>query len=162
MNNFVKEGIGCCSLGRAVGLQHQRPVVWIQSSVIFYCLLSIVLHYDKLWILFDGLSSSALLRQEYASGVWSVLGQLLSISGVSKSLSMDASSFFKNGPFMVSFSLFLSFQYSWQLMFNINFWQWMDSNRRPLELEATALPSEPQPLPRMPRVWSLVSAKCTR
>ena len=32
-------------------------------------------------------------------------------------------------------------------MFNIIFCQWLDSNRGPLELEATALPTEPQPLP---------------
>ena len=32
-------------------------------------------------------------------------------------------------------------------MFNINFCQWLDSNCGPLELEATALPTEPQPLP---------------
>ena len=32
-------------------------------------------------------------------------------------------------------------------MFNINFCQWLDLNRGPLELEANALPTEPQPLP---------------
>ena len=32
-------------------------------------------------------------------------------------------------------------------MFNINDCQWLDSNHRPLELEATALSTEPQPLP---------------
>ena len=31
-------------------------------------------------------------------------------------------------------------------MFNINFCQWLDSNRGPLELEETSLPTEPQPL----------------
>ena len=31
-------------------------------------------------------------------------------------------------------------------MFNINFCRWVDSDRRPLELEATTLPTEPQPL----------------
>ena len=46
------------------------------------------------------------------------------------------------------FSLFSSFQYSWQLMFDISFCRWLDSNCRPLELEATALPTEPQPLPK--------------
>ena len=55
--------------------------------------------------------------------------------------------FKKNGPFPASFSLFSSFHYSWQLMFNINFCQWPDSNCGPLELEVTALPTEPQPLP---------------
>ena len=29
------------------------------------------------------------------------------------------------------------------------FCQWLDSNRWPLELEATALPAEPQPLPKV-------------
>ena len=32
-------------------------------------------------------------------------------------------------------------------MFNINVCWWLDSNSRPLELEATVLPTEPQPLP---------------
>ena len=32
-------------------------------------------------------------------------------------------------------------------MFNLNFWRILDSNRGPLELEATALSTEPQPLP---------------
>ena len=32
-------------------------------------------------------------------------------------------------------------------MFNIKYCQWLDSNRGLLELEATALPTEPQPLP---------------
>ena len=32
-------------------------------------------------------------------------------------------------------------------MFNINFCRWLDMNCRPLELEATTLPTEPQPLP---------------
>ena len=33
-------------------------------------------------------------------------------------------------------------------MFNITFCQWLDSNRRPVELESTALPTVPQPLPQ--------------
>ena len=32
-------------------------------------------------------------------------------------------------------------------MFNMNFFQWLDSNQGPLESEATALPNEPPPLP---------------
>ena len=55
--------------------------------------------------------------------------------------------FKKNGPFPASFSSFSSFQNSWQLVFNINFCGWMDLNHRPLELEETAIPTEPQPLP---------------
>ena len=39
------------------------------------------------------------------------------------------------------FPLFSSFQYSLQLMFNINFCWWMDSNWGPPELEATTLPN---------------------
>ena len=52
--------------------------------------------------------------------------------------------FFKNGPFPVSFSLFLSFQYTVdsKQMFN-KFCRWLDSNRRPLVSEVTALPTEP-------------------
>ena len=50
---------------------------------------------------------------------------------------------FLNGPFPVSFSLFLSF-----LLNNwwIKFCRWRGSNHRSLVLEATALPIEPQPL----------------
>ena len=33
-------------------------------------------------------------------------------------------------------------------MFNINVCQWLDLNCGPLDLEATALPTDPQPLPR--------------
>ena len=52
----------------------------------------------------------------------------------------------KNGPFTASFSLFPSFQYSLQWIFNINFCRWLDSSHGPLESEATALPTEPPPL----------------
>ena len=56
----------------------------------------------------------------------------------------------KNRQFPASFSLFSSFQCSWQFtMFNINFCQWLNSNCGPLELEAAALPTEPQPLPKL-------------
>ena len=44
---------------------------------------------------------------------------------------------FINGPFTASFSLFLSFQYSWLWMFNTIFCRWLDSNRGPVESEAT-------------------------
>ena len=55
--------------------------------------------------------------------------------------------FFKMGHSWPLF-LFSSFQYSWQwTMFNIMFCRWLDSNLGPLELEVTALPTEPQPLP---------------
>ena len=39
-------------------------------------------------------------------------------------------------------------------MSDINVSQWLDSNRRPLVLEATALPTEPQPLPFLIKVSS--------
>ena len=55
--------------------------------------------------------------------------------------------FYKKLTFPASFSLFSSFQCSWRLMFDINFCHWLDSNIGPLELEATTLPTEPQPLP---------------
>ena len=42
---------------------------------------------------------------------------------------------------------FSSFQYNWQLTFNIIFCRWLDLNLRPLVSEVTALPTEPQPLP---------------
>ena len=58
-------------------------------------------------------------------------------------------SFFKNGPFPASFSLFSSFQYSWQLtMFNKTS-PMTGLNRGPLVSEATPLPTEPKPLPKM-------------
>ena len=60
--------------------------------------------------------------------------------------------FLKNGPYLASFSLFLSFQnsvYSKQMFnININFCQWLDLYRGHLVSEATALPTEPQPLPK--------------
>ena len=40
-------------------------------------------------------------------------------------------------------------------MFNINFCQWLNSNRGPLELEAIALPTEPQPLPYLLSFFAL-------
>ena len=51
------------------------------------------------------------------------------------------------GPFPAAF--FIIFVFSKQLTVNIQyiFCQWLDSNRRPLELEETDLPTEPQPLP---------------
>ena len=56
------------------------------------------------------------------------------------------------GPYPASFSLFSSFQFTVdsKQMFNINinFCRRLDSNRRPLVLEATALPTEPQPQPK--------------
>ena len=51
----------------------------------------------------------------------------------------------------------LIFVFSIQLTLNkcSNFFcQWLDLNRGPLVMEATALPTEPQPLPRSFRVWS--------
>ena len=50
---------------------------------------------------------------------------------------------------MGHFSLFSSFQYSWQKTWNIIFCRWMDSNRGSLKLEATTLPTEPQVLPEV-------------
>ena len=52
--------------------------------------------------------------------------------------------FFKNGPFRPLFCWFLSFL---KLTFSINFCLWLDSNHGSLVLEATTLPTEPQPLP---------------
>ena len=53
-------------------------------------------------------------------------------------------------PGLFSF-IFSYFQYTVdrKQMFNINinFWRWLDSNRGPLVSEATALLTEPQPLP---------------
>ena len=46
------------------------------------------------------------------------------------------------GQFAASFSLISCFRYSWQY----KVWRWLDSNRGPQLLEATALPTDPQPL----------------
>ena len=55
--------------------------------------------------------------------------------------------FFFKWPFPASFALFSSFHYSWQYT-NVLYklCQWLDSNHGPLVLEATDLPTEPQPL----------------
>ena len=58
--------------------------------------------------------------------------------------------FFKSGPFPASF-LFI-FVFSVQLIINkcsIKFCRWLEANRGPLVLKATALPTEPQPLPKV-------------
>ena len=49
----------------------------------------------------------------------------------------------------ISGLVFFIFAFSTQFteMFNINFCQWLDSKCGSLDLEATALPTEPQPLP---------------
>ena len=57
-------------------------------------------------------------------------------------------SFLKSGPFPASFSFI--FVFSIQLIINkcsIKFCRWLESNRGPLVLKATALPTAPQPLP---------------
>ena len=58
--------------------------------------------------------------------------------------------FFFNGPFPASFSLFSSFQYSdvsKQMFFINKFLPMTGFEPRTLVSEATALPTEPQPLP---------------
>ena len=71
--------------------------------------------------------------------------------------------FFLNGPFPASFSLFLSFlqTVNSKKMFNKSC-QWLDSNLGPLILEATALPTAPQPLRCLFAldIWLLPSYKC--
>ena len=68
--------------------------------------------------------------------------------------------FFKNGLFPASFSfLFSSFQYNTiHLTVNNNcstkICRCLDSNRGPLVSEATALPTEPQPLPKFEKCLS--------
>ena len=54
---------------------------------------------------------------------------------------------FLNRPFLASFSYYCLFNtVDIILMFNIKVCMWLDSNCGPLLLEATALPTEPQPL----------------
>ena len=58
--------------------------------------------------------------------------------------------FLKSGPFPASF-LFI-FVFSIQLIINkcsIKFCRWLESNRGPLVSKASALPTEPQPLPKV-------------
>ena len=63
-------------------------------------------------------------------------------------------SFFKKWAIPASFSLFSSFQCSWQAdrkqMFHLKVCRWPDSNCGSLVSEATALPTEPQALPCRP------------
>ena len=58
--------------------------------------------------------------------------------------------FLKNGPFPASFSLFSSFlqTVNSKHMFNKSC-RWLNLNPGPLVLEATTLPTAPQPLPQM-------------
>ena len=61
--------------------------------------------------------------------------------------------FLKSGPFPASFSFI--FVFSIQLIINkcsIKFCRWLESNRGPLVLKATTLPTAPQPL-----TWTIVS-----
>ena len=51
---------------------------------------------------------------------------------------------FLNWPFLASFFIFV---FSIQQMFN-KFCRWLDLNSGPLVSETTALPTEPQPLPK--------------
>ena len=58
--------------------------------------------------------------------------------------------YYKNGPFPTSFYLFI-FDFLTQLTVNVQFkfCRWLDSYRGPLESEASALPTELQPLPKV-------------
>ena len=85
---------------------------------------------------FIGMSGIPSIKQWNSWAVFVILGTLKSLSW----------SFFKDGPFSASFSLFSSF------LFNYNWytklcWCW-DLNHGSLVTEETALPSEPPPLPR--------------
>ena len=61
--------------------------------------------------------------------------------------SSERESLLKMGHSQPLFLYFRLFNTVDSKMFNINFSQCRDSNCRPLDLEATALPTEPQPLP---------------
>ena len=74
--------------------------------------------------------------------------------------------FFKNGLFTASFRYFcLSNTVDGKQKFFIKVFQWLDSNSGPLVSEATALPSELQPLPhsvikvRTEKVWTTLAPK---
>ena len=73
-----------------------------------------------------------------------LLESVLTLQGIRLAVS---SVHFLNGPFIDSF--FFNFIFSIQLI--VNTWiiirQWLDSNLGPLVSEATAPPTEPQPLP---------------
>ena len=53
----------------------------------------------------------------------------------------------KFGPFQASFFLYFVFSTVNRKYVHCKILRWLDSNRGPLVLEATALPTEPQPLP---------------
>ena len=90
----------------------------------------------KVWVHLDNMEPQVILKMDMRSLGDNKPGQKLHC--------------FLNGPFPASF--FFIFVFSIQLtldskqMFNKFCW-WLDSNRGPLALQATALPTEPQPLP---------------
>ena len=66
--------------------------------------------------------------------------------GVYHVISRQNRIFFKNSA--ISDLSFFIFVFSIQFVFDIKFWRWLDSKRGPLVSEATALPTELQPLPQ--------------
>ena len=70
------------------------------------------------------------------------------------------SNFLKNGPFPASYLYFHLFNtVDNKQMFYIKVCRWLDSNRGPLVSDVTALPTEPQPLPK--RSKFLIFLKCS-
>ena len=65
--------------------------------------------------------------------------------------------------FKISIPGLFFFIFVFSIKLTVNFCRWLDSNRRPLELEATALSTEPQPLPKLRKRWPvfLVGRRCT-
>ena len=59
---------------------------------------------------------------------------------------------FLNGPFIASFSFIFVF-FNTKNKCSIKICRCLDSNCRPLVTEATALPTEPQPLPKKHKSW---------
>ena len=72
---------------------------------------------------------------------------------------------FKNGPFPATFSSI--FVFSIQLTVNkcsiYKFCRWLDSSHGAVELEVTALPTDPQPLPRcLPKCDNFLTETCQK
>ena len=87
-------------------------------------------------------------KKEKKQGLPSTRERRANVRLHSLSNSLQSISFLINGPIPASF--FFIFVFSVQLIVKswLKFCRWLDSNSGPLVLEATALPTEPQPLPK--------------
>ena len=75
-------------------------------------------------------------------------------------LKLEMNNFFKKCAIHGVFPLFSSFQQFTENILFIKFCRWLDSICGPLVLEATDLPTEPQPLPKMNNFSSAIFIYC--